>query len=75
MSSWISRSWIRDREQPLLRAVVQVALEPPALGVTGGDEPLPRGLRVVEEPLVFERERRGRGDRLDQAWVLVERAS
>ena len=34
----------RDRDQPLLRAVVQVALEPPPLGVAGGDQPLPRGV-------------------------------
>ena len=28
----------RDRHEPLLRAVVQVALEPPALGVAGLDD-------------------------------------
>ncbi|HTE63610.1 MAG TPA: hypothetical protein VK631_24855, partial [Solirubrobacteraceae bacterium] len=27
------------RDQPLLRAVVEVALDPPALGVGGGDDP------------------------------------
>ena len=27
----------RQRHQPLLRAVVEVALQPPALGVRGGD--------------------------------------
>ena len=34
----------RDRDEPLLRAVVQVALEPPALGVAGRDDPLARRL-------------------------------
>ena len=45
MSAWINRSWIATVVQPLLRPVVQVALEPPPLGVAGGDQPLPRGLR------------------------------
>ena len=30
----------RERDEPLLRAVVQVALEPAALGVAGRDDPL-----------------------------------
>ena len=34
-----SRSCERERDEPLLRAVVEVALEPPALGVAGLDEP------------------------------------
>ena len=37
-----------DRDQPLLRAVVQVALDPPALGVAGGDDPRPRRLDLGE---------------------------
>ena len=46
----------RQGDQPLLRAVVQVALEPPALGVAGGDDPLARGLQLGEPRL---RTRRG----------------
>ena len=37
-----------DRDQPLLRAVVQVALDPAALLVAGGDDPRPRGLDLGE---------------------------
>ena len=33
----------RDRDEPLLSAVVQVALEPPALGVADLDDARPRG--------------------------------
>ena len=36
----------RERDEPLLRAVVQVALEPPALLVAGLDEPRARGDQV-----------------------------
>ena len=53
----------RDRHEPLLRAVVQVALEPAALRVAGGDDPLARCLQLVEprvglgeEALVLERD-------------------
>ena len=71
----------RERDEPLLRAVVQVALEPPALGVAGRDDALARGLQLGEprlatprcEVLVLERDR-GRGaDRLEQLRVVVER--
>ena len=54
----------RDRDQALLRAVVQVALEPPALGVAGRDDPLARGLQLGQprlrlglQVLVLERDR------------------
>ena len=40
MSAWISRSCRASGDQPLLGAVVQVALEPPPLGVAGRDDPL-----------------------------------
>ena len=70
----------RDRHQPLLRAVVQVALEPPALGVAGGDDPLARCLQLVEphvglgqEALVLERDGRRRAGGLEQLGILVER--
>ncbi len=46
-----SRSCSAIADQPLLRAVVQVALEPPALRVTGGDDPLARGLQLGEPRL------------------------
>ena len=37
-----------ERDEPRLRAVVQVALEPPALGVAGLDEPRARGAQLLE---------------------------
>ena len=70
----------RDPDQALLRAVVQVALEPPPLGVAGGDDPLARGLELGqlrlglgEQPRVVDRDRGRRRDRLDQLGIVVER--
>ena len=37
-----------DRDEPLLGAVVEVALDPPALLVAGRDDPRPRGLDLGE---------------------------
>ena len=80
MRPWISRSCSGERDEPLLRAVVQVALEPPALGVAGRDDPLARRLQLGEprlglrvQALVLERDRRRGADRLDQLGVVVER--
>ena len=56
----------RQRDEPLLRAVVEVALEPPPLVVAGGDDPLEPRPRL-------ERDARRRRDRLDQLRVVVER--
>ena len=36
-----------DADEPLLRAVVEVALEPPPLVVAGGDDPLARVLQLA----------------------------
>ena len=70
----------RDRHEPLLGAVVQVALEPPALRVPGGDDPLARCLQLLEprvglgeQALVLERHGRGRAGGLQQLGILVER--
>ena len=70
----------RDRNQSLLRAVMQVTLEPAALGVAGRDDPLARrlhlgepGLRLLQQALVLERHRRRRPDGLDHLRILVER--
>ena len=38
----------RERDEPLLRSVVQVALQAPALGVAGRDDALARGLDLRE---------------------------
>ena len=38
----------RQRDQPLLGAVVEVALDPPALGVGGVDDPLARVAQDVD---------------------------
>ena len=70
----------RHRDEPLLRAVVEVALQPPAFGVAGGDDALARrpelgepilGLRL--QPRVVERDRGGGRDRLDELRIVVER--
>src|SRR5213078_2248298 len=37
----------RERDEPLLRAVVEVALEPAPLGVLRLDEPVPGGAELV----------------------------
>ena len=70
----------RQRDEPLLGPVVQVALEPAALGVAGGDDPLARRLHLGQpslglgqQPLVLQRHRRRGTDRLDHLRVVVER--
>ena len=45
----------RDRHEPLLRAVVEVALEPPALGVAGLDDARARGGELLVGVGVGER--------------------
>jgi hypothetical protein len=44
----------RDRDHPLLSAVVQVALDPPPLRITGRDDALTRGLQL-DQPRVRHR--------------------
>ena len=67
-----------ERDEPLLRAVVQVALQPPPLGVAGGDDaagatPAPRQPRLgLASALVLSAIAAAR-DRLDQLGVVVER--
>ena len=61
---------VAEREQPLLGAVVEVALEPPALGVAGLDDPRARRAQLVAagasasacEPLVLDGQPRGGAD-------------
>ena len=67
-------------EQPLLRAVVKVALEPPPLVVADLDDPSPRGTDLVElqpelrlQPLVLEREPRRGARRVEERALLEER--
>ena len=38
----------RDADEPLLRAVVEVALDPPPLGIAGGDDPRARLAHVAD---------------------------
>ena len=45
----------RERDEPLLRAVVQVALEPAALGVARLDDPRARGGEILARLRVGER--------------------
>ena len=63
-----------EREQPLLGAVVEVALEPPSLLVAGADDPFAGGAQLGQlcaqlglQPFVFEREPGGRTGRLRAA--------
>ena len=60
---------VRQREQPLLGAVVEVALEPAPLGVARLDDPRARHAQIVElgqhlglQPFVLEREPDGGAD-------------
>ena len=69
-----------DPEQALLRSVMEVALEPPPLGVAGLDDPRPRGAHLCElgaqlclQARVLEREA-GRGaDGLEELGLVEER--
>src|SRR4029453_419699 len=69
----------RQIHQPLLGAVVQVALDPAALGVAELDDAGPGGADLLElgpdlglEALVLDRQAGGGGDRLDQLGLVVE---
>ena len=69
----------RERDELLLGAVVQVALQPPARGVgglhdAGARDPqvLDAGAQVGLQPLVVERQRRGRRGRVDELRRRVE---
>ena len=64
----------RDGDEPLLCAVVEVALQPPPFGVAGGDDALARGPQLREpilglglQPRVVERDRGGGGHRARRA--------
>ena len=70
----------RQRDEPLLRAVVEVALEPPPLDVGGLDEPEPGGAQLLEagaqlglQALVLEREAGGGDHRVDELGMVAER--
>ena len=69
-----------QRHQPRLRAVVQVALEPPPLGVARLHQPRPRGAQLLDprpqlglQALVLERQRRRRARRAHELRLLVQR--
>ena len=69
----------REPDEALLRAVVEVALEPAALGVTRLDDAGARGAEILQlsaglglQALVLEREARRRGDLLDELRVVEE---
>ena len=71
----------RERDEPRLRAVVEVALEPAALGVAGLDDPRARraqlddvGAQLGVEALVLEQERGRRAGRAHRLGVLGQRA-
>ena len=62
-----------DGEQPLLRPVVEVALEAQPLFLSRADNPPARRLQVLNEPGVLEQEHRCRGEPLGDTRGLVER--
>ena len=68
-----------DPEQALLGAVVEVALDPSALGVAGFDDAHSRGPHLVElgaqlglQAGVLQRQARRRADRVDEGGVVEE---
>ena len=70
----------RERDEPLLGAVVQVALEPAALEHRDVDEPRARALELLDagaqlglEALVLELQRGRRGRRAHEARVVAQR--
>ena len=69
----------RDRDEALLGAVVEVALEPPPLGVAGRDDALPRGLQLDHpraqlglQALALERDVRCGAHHLEQIGLVGE---
>jgi hypothetical protein len=69
----------RQSHEPLLRTVVQIALEPPAFLVAGLDDASSRGPQLLElraqlrlEALVVERKASRGHDLLAEAWVVEE---
>ena len=73
---------VGERQQPLLRAVVEVALEPAPLGVAGLDDARPRGAQLVElgerlgpQRLVLDGEPGGRSERALELRLVHERGS
>ena len=70
----------RERDQPLLGAVVEVALQPLPLLLSRLDHPparaaqlLEAGLQLDVQPAVLERDGGRRADRVEQLGLVVER--
>ena len=70
----------RDGDEPLLRAVVQVALEPPPFRIGGVDHPRTRDSKLFEpraqvglQTFVLEREPGGGTDGVDEIGLILER--
>jgi hypothetical protein len=77
---WSRRSCSAAAHEPLLRSVVQVALEPAALRVTGLDDARARFLQLVQagaqldiQAHVLECDRRSAGDGLQVLWIIAQR--
>ena len=69
----------RERDEPLLRAVVEVALDPPLLGIGRGDDPRPRRPHLGElrahlgrQTLVLEHEPGRRADGLHERRLVEQ---
>jgi hypothetical protein len=69
-----------ERDQSLLRAVMEIALDSAALLVAGGDDACTRlldldelGLQLRLQPGVLERESCSRGSRVDQLRLVAKR--
>src|SRR5436190_4589314 len=61
-----------DCHQPLLGAVVQVALEAEALTFRGLDDPGARGVQLVDESRVLQQQKRGRPEAVDDLGLVGE---
>jgi hypothetical protein len=66
-----------QRDESLLGAVVEVALDPPALKIPGLDDARARGTDLLElrldlggQPVVLNRKPHSAGNRGDQTWLL-----
>ena len=69
-----------ERDEPLLRTVVQVAFEPAALLIAGADDPRPRRAQLTHarpqlspQSLVCERDSGGGDNRLEQLSLVRQR--
>src|SRR4051795_11557397 len=79
--SWPERARLRaERDEPLLRPVVQVSLQPPAFLIARADDPGPRSAQLANprvqfsrQPFVLEGDPGSGDDRVEQLALLCQR--